>query len=337
MALKHPFDAPVVGIDVSKYQGGVDWAQVKAAGYSFAFVRLGYANGDGTIVLDPYYERNVTGAAAAGLDVGVYLYSYIDSEDHARMAATRVLELIAEHTLTMPVVLDYEHGSKYKDYGRDKNTAICNAFLRIIAAAGYLPMYYSYTSFVDSYMNMAALEQYEGLWIANYTGKIGVDNAAIWQHSSTGQVPGVPGRCDLNRMYCDLPRTIREEYTTGAAVEFKPLTGKQLDVFSTRCEYFTAPDINAVVMQPDGSTAKLPTGAYDVESLADGLVDGYPMVRMQYNGEAVYVAILDDRCRIIDAPEEGLTARLSPMPNEGDRKNIETYCKSLGIEVDWLW
>lgn len=337
MELKYKTEIPFSGIDVSKYQGNVDWPRVKAAGYAFAFVRLGCANGDGSIVTDPYFERNVTGAAEAGLDVGVYLYSYIDSEDHARMAATRVLELIAEHTLTMPVVLDYEHGSKYKDYGRDKNTAICNAFLGVIAKAGYLPMYYSYKSFCESYMNMAALEQYKGLWIANYTGKIGVDNAAIWQHSSTGQVPGVPGRCDLNRMYCDLPRIIREEYTHSAAVEFKPLTGKQLDVFGASCEYFTAPDINAVVMQPDGSTAKLPTGAYDVESLTDGLVDGYPMVRLQYNGTAVYVAILDDRCRIIDAPEGGLTARLSPMPNEGDRKSIETYCKSLGIEVDWLW
>lgn len=336
MALKHPFETPVIGIDVSKYQGNVDWHKVKAAGYSFAFVRLGYANGDGSIVVDPYYERNVTGAAAAGLDVGVYLYSYIDSEDNARIAAARTLELLAGYPLTMPVVLDYEHGSKYKDYGRDKNTAICNAFLGVIEKAGYLPMYYSYKSFCDSYMNMEELERYEGWWIANYLGYIGVDNAAVWQHSSTGQVPGVPGRCDLNRMYCDLPRIIREYYTPGK-VEFKPLTGKQLDVFGTRCEYFTEPDINAVVMQPDGSTAKLPTGAYDVESLADGLVDGYPMVRLQYNGEAVYVAILDDRCRLVDGPVNSLTARLSPVPNEGDRKNIETYCKSLGIEVDWLW
>ena len=337
MALKYETKTPVNGIDVSKYQGRVDWPRVKAAGYAFAFVRLGYANGDGSIVADPYFERNVTGAAAAGLDVGVYLYSYIDSEAHARIAAARMLELLAEHTLTLPVVLDYEHAAKYKKFSRAKNTAICNAFMACIARAGYLPMFYSYTSFVNSYMDMAALDRYEGLWIANYTGKIGVDNAAVWQHSSTGQVPGVHGRCDLNRMYCDLPRTIREDYTTGAAVEFEPLTGKQLDVFGTRCEYFTAPDINAVVMQPDGSTAKLPTGAYDVESLADGLVDGYPMVRLQYNGEALYVAFLDDRCRLVDGPVNSLTARLSPMPNEGDRKNIKNYCKSLGIAVDWLW
>lgn len=337
MALKYETKTPIPGIDVSKYQGKVDWAKVKAAGYTFAFVRLGYANGDGTIVIDPYYERNVTGAAAAGLNVGVYLYSYIDSEDHARIAAARTLELIAEHTLTMPVVLDYEHGSKYKDYGRDKNTAICNAFLGVIEKAGYLPMYYSYKSFCDSYMNMEELERYEGWWIANYLGYIGVDNAAIWQHSSNGRVPGVPGRCDLNRMYCDLPRIIRESYTPGK-VEFEPMSGQQLEVFAEkRCEYFTSPSINAVVFEADGSTDKLPVGTYEIVGMADGLVDGYPMVQVKYGELLVYAAILDDRCRIVDAPVNSLTARLSPMPNEGDRKNIENYCKSLGFAVEFIW
>ena len=159
MALKYETKTPFLGIDVSKYQGNVDWPRVKAAGYSFAFVRLGYANGDGSIVTDPYFERNVTGAAAAGLDVGVYLYSYIDSEAHARIAAARTLELLAEHTLTLPVVLDYEHAAKYKKFSRAKNTAICNAFMACIARAGYLPMFYSYTSFVNSYMDMAALDR----------------------------------------------------------------------------------------------------------------------------------------------------------------------------------
>lgn len=337
MALKYETKTPIVGIDVSKYQGNVDWPRVKAAGYGYVFVRLGYANSDGTIVIDPYFERNVTNAAAAGLDVGVYLYSYLDSEDHARLAAAKVLELIAPYTLTMPVVLDYEHAARYKDFGRDKNTAICNAFLQTIAKAGYLPMFYSYKSFCDSYMDMEALEQYEGLWIANYTGKIGVDNAAVWQHSSSGQVPGVAGRCDLNRMYCDLPRIIREDYTAGK-VEFQPLTGKQLEVFdASRCEYFTAPDINAVVMNADGRTDKLPEGTYPVLTLADGLVDGYPMVQIEYRGETVYAALLDDRCRIIDAPEKSLELRLCPVPNEGDRRSIENYCKGLGFSAEFIW
>ena len=337
MALKYETKTPVNGIDVSKYQGEVDWARVKAAGYAFAFVRLGYANGDGSVVVDPCFERNLTGAANAGLDVGVYLYSYIDSEDHARIAAARALELLAGRALSLPLVLDYEHAVKYAAFSRAKNTAICNAFMEVVAAAGYLPMFYSYTSFVNSYMDMAALDPYEGLWIANYTGKIGVDNAAVWQHSSSGSVPGVAGRCDLNRMYCDLPRIIREYYTPGK-VEFQPLTGKQLEVFdASRCEYFTAPDINAVVMNPDGKTDKLPEGTYPVLTLADGLVDGYPMVQLAYKGETVYAALLDDRCRIIDGPVDSLTMRLTPVPNEGDRRNIENHCKGLGFAAEWLW
>ena len=206
-----------------------------------------------------------------------------------------------------------------------------------IARAGYLPMFYSYTSFVNSYMDMAALDRYEGLWIANYTGKIGVDNAAVWQHSSSGSVPGVQGRCDLNRMYCDLPRIVRESGTPGA-VAFKPLSGKQLEVFdSSRCEYFTAPDINAVVMNPDGRTDKLPEGTYAVLALADTLVDGYPMVQIEHAGKTVYAAVLDDRCRLADAPDEGLDLHLVPMPNEGDRRSIRTYCEGLGFSAEFIW
>lgn len=303
MALKYPFDRPVEGIDVSKYQGAIDWPQVQAAGYTFALVRLGYANGDGTIVLDPYFDRNMRGAAAAGLEVGTYLYSYLDSEDHARLAAAKVLELAAEYTLTMPVVLDYEHGAKYKDYGRARNTAICNAFLRTISAGGYLPMYYSYKSFCDCYINLHDLEQYEGLWIANYTGKIGVDNAAIWQYSSSGRVPGIPGRCDLNRMYCDLPRIVRESYTPGTTPVFEPLTDKLLEVYGgDKCEYFDAPSIEATVPDGNGGTARLPDGTYPTLALADRLVGGYGMVQIEYDGARVYVALLDDRCRVVDKP-----------------------------------
>ena len=324
MALKYPFDRPVEGIDVSKYQGSIDWPQVKAAGYTFALIRLGYANGDGTIVLDPYFDRNMRGAAAAGLDVGTYLYSYLDSDDHARLAAAKVLELVAEHTLTMPVVLDYEHGAKYKDYGRPRNTAICNAFLRTIAAGGYLPMYYSYTSFCNAYMNLAELEQYEGLWIANYTGKIGVDNAAIWQYSSSGRVPGIPGRCDLNRMYCDIPRIVRENYTPGTGLTFAPLTDKLLEVYGgDKCEYFSAPSIEATVPDGNGGTARLPDGTYPALALADRLVDGYGMVQIEYEGAVVYVALLDDRCRVVDKPGCGHAAELAALRAELNQARAE--------------
>lgn len=339
MKLKYKFDVPQKGIDVSKYQGNVNWNEVKKAGYEFVFVRLGYANSDGTIVIDPYFDRNMRGAAAAGLDVGVYLYSYIDSVSHAKIAATKVLELVSEYNLTMPIGLDYEHSAMYKDYGREKNTDICNAFMKVIANSGYLPMYYSYTSFVNSYMNMAVLEKYEGLWIANYTGKIGVDDTAIWQHSSSGKVNGIAGRVDLNRMYCDIPRIVKESYNPKGNTDFDAIENQDLEVFTEgKCEYFTKPSIYAVVTNEDGRTDKLPIGTYKALSIADKLVDGFPMAQIEYNGKEVYVALLDDRCRLIDSKDENcLNATIYPCPNEGDRKNLEKYAQSLGFKIEFNW
>lgn len=335
--LNYPFSTPVNGIDVSKYQGTIDWPKVKAAGYSYVIVRVGYSNWDGSIVIDPYFERNVRGAIAAGMNVGVYLYSYINSEDHARIAATKVLELIKEYKITMPIVLDYENAQEYASYGRDKNTAICNAFMRVIANAGYLPMFYSYTSFCNSYMNMNTLDKYEGLWIANYTGKIGIDNAAMWQHSSNGRVNGIPGRVDLNRMYCDLPRLIKEKYTPSSGVNFTPMSGKLLEVINgKRCEYFTEPSINAIVDTGNGISAKLPNGKYKIVAIADKLVDGFQMVKIEYNGKNVYAAVLDDRCRIVDDIPPEFRIKVTPVPNAGDQYNIRKYLESLGFKMEIL-
>ena len=98
-----------------------------------------------------------------------------------------------------------------------------------------------------------------------------------------------------------------------------------------------APHTVEVSMGIKGRTDKLPEGAYKVLALADGLVDGYPMVQIEYRGETVYAAILDDRCRLTDAPEEGLELRLRPVPNEGDRKSIEAFCKNLGFSAEFIW
>ena len=93
MKLKYRLNSPVLGIDVSKYQGTIDWPRVAASGCSYAFIRLGYANRDGSITLDSYFERNVKGAINAGIKVGVYLYSNIETVDAARFAATKTLAL----------------------------------------------------------------------------------------------------------------------------------------------------------------------------------------------------------------------------------------------------
>lgn len=72
-------------------------------------------------------------------------------------------------------------------------------------------------------------------------------------------------------------------------------------------------------------------------ALADTLVDGYPMVQIEHAGKTVYAAVLDDRCRLADAPDAGLDLHLVPMPNEGDRSNIRTYCEGLGFSAEFIW
>lgn len=189
MALKYEINPPAPGVDVSRYQGNVDWPRVKAAGYAFAFVRLGYANGDGSIVADPYFERNVTGAAAAG-----WMWACIfTATSTARPMPASPPPACWSCWRSTPSLCRWcwitSTRPNIRNSAGRRTPAICNTSWPASARAGYLPMFYSYTSFVNSYMDMAALDRYEGLWIANYTGKIGVDNAAVWQHSSSGSVP----------------------------------------------------------------------------------------------------------------------------------------------------
>lgn len=208
---------PWLGIDVSKYQGTIDWPKVKAAGIQYALVRVGWAGYDGNIynvdgqppAPDECFHANMQGAIAAGIPVGVYVYSYCKTPQAAKLAAQKVLEYVKLYQCAMPIVFDYENAAQYASYGKEKNTAICKAFLDEIEAAGYYAMLYTYTYFAIPYLNMDALAKYD-MWIADYRGYVGYPGAyGIWQYSSTGTVPGISGAVDMNRAYKDYPAIIR--------------------------------------------------------------------------------------------------------------------------------
>lgn len=194
----------IYGIDVSKYQGKIDWKMVKAAGKSFVFVRLGWAGWDGKLVTDSMAAENINGAAAAGLHVGVYVYSYCKTAEAAKLAAKETLAAVKGFTRLMyPVTFDIEDtsdsGTPYNKYGRQTNSAIAAAYLDEIEAAGYYAMLYTYKSFAENYLDMAALKKYD-LWIAHYAEKNGYAGAyGIWQYAGdSGRCGGVNGACDLN-------------------------------------------------------------------------------------------------------------------------------------------
>lgn len=214
------------GIDVSKHQGVVDWKKVKAAGKTFAFIRIGWAGWAGEFSEDIMFKTNMSGAISSGLNVGVYFYSYCKTAVAAQKAAQACLKAVAPYELTMPIAFDIEDtsdaGTRYDLMSKTLNNSIVSAFLDEIQKAGYYGLIYTYKAFASSFLDMSKLTAYD-VWIAQYntactyTGKYG-----IWQYRGDtlrdskgnitfpgGKCDGVIGDCDLNVSYKDYPTIIR--------------------------------------------------------------------------------------------------------------------------------
>lgn len=206
-------------IDVSRYQGTIDWAKVAAAGYKGAMLKTVSTNpklskrADG-LYIDPTFERNYRGARAAGLDVGVYYYTYATSEAMADAELALVREAVRGKELTMPVCVDVEE-NKIKPLSTLDLTNVVAYALEKVEAMGFYAQLYTYTGY--SYeLNMQRLANRWDVWLADYTGetpKVGYIYHAH-QHTSKGSVPGITGNVDLNVTEVNYPRIIRKKGLT---------------------------------------------------------------------------------------------------------------------------
>lgn len=187
------------GIDVSKYQGAVDWNAVKKAGYDFAFVKIGSAKSG----LDPYYAANMAGAHAAGLKVGAYVYSYATTVEGAITEAMFAIAAMEPFTVSYPVVFDLED-SIHKNMTPDQLAALAVAFCTTVQAAGYHPMVYSSKNWMTGKIAATPFDK----WIAQYNDVCEYPNPAFWQFTSSGTVPGIAGRVDLNFQFKDYSNLI---------------------------------------------------------------------------------------------------------------------------------
>ena len=192
----------VPGVDVSAYQGNVDWEQVAASGIRFAIIRLGYRGyGTGKMVEDDVALKNIQGALNAGLDVGVYFFSQAISVEEAQEEAQFVLDRIAGYEITMPVVFDWEYISdEARTANVDKRTLTdCYlAFCQMIQEAGYTPMAYFNWYQSTGMMYLKELEDYP-FWLALYTDRMTYPyRVEMWQYTCTGRVPGIEGNVDIN-------------------------------------------------------------------------------------------------------------------------------------------
>lgn len=190
-----------IGIDVSSWQGEIDWSAVKKAGAEFAFIRLGYQTDyDGEYVVDQRFVENITGAHAAGLPVGVYFYSCANSLDQARQQAAWVLEQLKGYDVELGVAYDWENWSDFNDAGISFYTLNKSAqtFLDLMHDAGYNGFLYGSKNYLDAFWDLPGYQ----IWLAQYyhrptyTGEF-----KLWQMSDYGRIDGIKTDVDVDVLY----------------------------------------------------------------------------------------------------------------------------------------
>lgn len=196
-------DVMYYAIDVSKHQGKVNWETVRAAGITHAMLRAGYGRYKSQV--DPQFARNASECERLGIQYGVYWYSYATSADEARQEARVCLETIKGKTLCLPVAYDIEYEPCILRLTNAQRTALVEAFLGEIEAAGYYGILYASCDFIRNRLDWKALSKYD-IWVAQYSSACTCPLPyGIWQYSSRNAlgVPGYGTSLDCNRVYKD--------------------------------------------------------------------------------------------------------------------------------------
>lgn len=210
----------LIGIDVSRYQGNIDWNQVKNSGISFAMLRGGYGQNN----IDPFFHQNAAACRKFGIPFGIYWFSYAYNTQMAVQEAEYCTALAKQYPVTWPLAYDLEYDTvRYAaqngiTINKNLATDMVMAFCSRIKASGYIPMYYSNLDYYHRMFDTGRLPY--DLWFAQYASEPSITGMAMWQYTSTGSVPGVSGDCDKNYSYKDYGKpspspgpSVPDEYT----------------------------------------------------------------------------------------------------------------------------
>lgn len=187
------------GIDVSSWQGNIDFKKVKASGIQFVVIRAGYGNS--VSQKDSKFEQNYKNAKAAGLKVGAYWYSYASTKAEAIKEATVCLSCIKGKSFDLPIYFDIEDAS-VSNCSKETLTACTRAFCDTIAGAKYKAGVYANLSWFNSKLDYASLKKKYSIWLAQWSSKnqLACD---LWQNSETGKVNGIGGNVDTDYAFVD--------------------------------------------------------------------------------------------------------------------------------------
>lgn len=190
------------GIDVSKWNKEIDWVKVKEAGVDFAIIRCGYrGSSTGTLVEDPYFAKNIQGAAEAGIKLGLYFFTQATNEVEAVEEASTAIMLCDNYHLDYPIFIDTEGAGgngRADTLDTDTRTRVCEAFCQTIDSAGYTGGVYASKNWLNKNLDTSKLNRF-AIWLAEYKAAPTYEGEyQIWQYTSKGKIDGIEGRVDLN-------------------------------------------------------------------------------------------------------------------------------------------
>ena len=194
-----------LGIDVSKWNGSIDWNAVKNSGVSFVIIRCGYrGSSTGALIEDPMFRSNIQGATKAGLKVGVYFFTQAVNEVEAVEEASMAVGLIKGYNISYPVFLDVEssNGGRGDGINAATRTAVCKAFCQTVQNSGYKAGIYANKTWFNTHIETPSLTGYK-IWLAQYAAAPSYNRTKydMWQYSSKGRISGISTDVDMNISY----------------------------------------------------------------------------------------------------------------------------------------
>ncbi len=260
------------GIDVSKYQPEVDWEAVAADGIDFVIIRLGYRGygSAGNIKLDNYFEQHISGAIAAGIDVGVYFFTQATTVFEAVEEANFVIENLNGYELSMPVYIDIE--SITYDTGRldtaalssEQHTAICDAFCATVEQAGYRAGVYANKYWLTEKLHDEYLSERYEIWLANYTNETTYEGTyQTWQYTEGGTVAGISSNVDRNVRYSRICAFEEETCLLTEAIPMQPV------FYGDGLVTFTSSDESVAIIDNYGFITPINNGTVTIQAVSD--------------------------------------------------------------------
>lgn len=326
-------EAAALGIDVSKYQGVIDWEQVAASGVDFAMIRVGYRTKvNGEITADPTAKYNIQQARKYGVDVGIYFFSTAVTESEAKEEANWIAEFLKDYSISYPVAFNCEDFSdpdnRQYSLSKQQRTDIALAFLAQVEKCGYTPMFYAAKSEMeaDSQWQVSRIEGNYLIWVAAYTSPSDPVSAYsgysrkhdMWQYTANGSVPGIDGAVDLNVAYF----TVTSSSSGSNSTEEEEIPWDELMNFQPVNDTVTAKDktnLRDIPSQDEDSTVlyTLTNG----ETATRIAISDYGWSKLEFNGN-IYYAVSSYLTTDLTPPAYQIQTQFEEVRDEVTAKDV---------------